>query len=244
MGNRPGFGRVAVAQMPLHSAQADRGCDAVQAEMRDLHITKLSSRPVRQGPSLSGIVGSAGKVEGFHIGRVSEGRLRPGDVGSTPCWQPGGNYSGALVRLKTASPKRRPRRHHRLSQGAELNGKTRSLDGPRVRRGATLDFYARASAVKLTISSSFGFRAELYLRHPPRPSVEMTINFDRKRALFGLRRATAICRRSDDFVRRKITSMTRFCRWCSTWCRVPGGWRVWRWGRWWLRGDRGSGARQ
>jgi cytochrome c2 len=108
-------------------AKPTDGATPFKQQCATCHFTKLS-KPVRQGPSLFRIVGRpAGKVDGFHY---SAGFAKA-DFGWDEAQarrlagKTGGNYS---------------RRHHRLSQGAELNGKTRSLDGPRVRRGEIAGF--------------------------------------------------------------------------------------------------------
>jgi cytochrome c len=54
------------AQMPLPAAKPADGATLFKQQCATCHTTNLSE-PVRQGPSLFGIVGrSAGKAEGFH----------------------------------------------------------------------------------------------------------------------------------------------------------------------------------
>jgi cytochrome c len=58
--------RMAGAQMPLPAAKPPDGATLFKQQCATCHTTNLSE-PVRQGPSLFGIVGrSAGKAEGFH----------------------------------------------------------------------------------------------------------------------------------------------------------------------------------
>jgi lactoylglutathione lyase len=73
-----------------------------------------------------------------------------------------------------------PRRHHRLSQGAELMAKpvhsmVRVFD-----EAKSLDFYARAFGLEVADHLKFPDFALIYLRHPSSPfEVELTVNFDR-----------------------------------------------------------------
>jgi cytochrome c len=57
---------IAVAQMPLPAAQPPDGPTLFKQQCATCHTTNLSD-PIRQGPSLFGIVGRrAGAAEGFH----------------------------------------------------------------------------------------------------------------------------------------------------------------------------------
>jgi|ERR1700757_1867614 cytochrome c len=57
---------IAVAQMPLPAAQPPDGPTLFKQQCATCHTTNLSD-PMRQGPSLFGIVGRrAGAAEGFH----------------------------------------------------------------------------------------------------------------------------------------------------------------------------------
>src|SRR5262245_17604769 len=57
---------VAVAQMPLPAAKRPEGPTLFKQQCATCHTTNLSE-PMRQGPSLFGIVGRrAGSAEGFH----------------------------------------------------------------------------------------------------------------------------------------------------------------------------------
>jgi cytochrome c len=58
--------KVAVAQMPLPAAKPPDGATLFKQQCATCHTTNLSD-PIRQGPSLFGIVGRrAGAAEGFH----------------------------------------------------------------------------------------------------------------------------------------------------------------------------------
>jgi len=58
--------RVAVAQMPLPTAKPPDGATLFKQQCATCHTTNLSD-PIRQGPSLFGIVGRrAGTADGFH----------------------------------------------------------------------------------------------------------------------------------------------------------------------------------
>ncbi len=58
--------QTAGAQMPLPAAKPPDGATLFKQQCATCHTTNLSD-PVRQGPSLSGIVGRpAGKMDGFH----------------------------------------------------------------------------------------------------------------------------------------------------------------------------------
>ena len=58
--------RVAVAQMPLPAAKPPDGATLFKQQCATCHTTNLSD-PIRQGPSLFGIVGRrAGTADGFH----------------------------------------------------------------------------------------------------------------------------------------------------------------------------------
>ena len=57
---------MAMAQMPLPPARPPDGATLFRQQCATCHTTNMSD-PVRQGPSLFGIVGRpAGKVDGFH----------------------------------------------------------------------------------------------------------------------------------------------------------------------------------
>ena len=57
---------VAIAQMPLPAAKSPDGPTLFKQQCATCHTINLTD-PVRQGPSLFGIVGRhAGKVDGFH----------------------------------------------------------------------------------------------------------------------------------------------------------------------------------
>ena len=133
--------QIAGARMPLPPAKPTDGATLFKQQCATCHFTKLSE-PVRQGPSLFRIVGRpAGKVDGFHYSAgFAKADFAWDDAQARRlAGKPGGNYSRRYRRLPPAQSGD-PRRHHRLSQGAELNGKTRSLDGPRVRRGEIAGF--------------------------------------------------------------------------------------------------------
>jgi cytochrome c len=142
MGNRAGVLRcvavaqIAGAQMPLPPAKPTDGATLFKQQCATCHFTKLSE-PVRQGPSLFRIVGRpAGKVDDFHYsGGFAKDYFAWDDAKLA---NPKAIIPGAIIAYR--QPKGDPRRHHRQSQGAELNGKTRSLDGPRVRRGEIAGF--------------------------------------------------------------------------------------------------------
>jgi cytochrome c len=58
--------RVAAAQMPLPAAKPPDGATLFKQQCATCHTTNLSD-PIRQGPSLFGIVGRrAGTADGFH----------------------------------------------------------------------------------------------------------------------------------------------------------------------------------
>jgi cytochrome c len=165
MGDRLGFCAAAAfvtmagAQMPA-AAKPPRMNDAVQAAMRDCHTKPV--RPDAPGPTLFKIVeAGGGKADGFHHSagfaeanfvwddtRLDAYLANPQAMVAAPSWP-------------TASRSPRPRRHHRLSEGVELNGKARSLDDPRIRRGKVAGLLRAFGLEVADHLKVCGFRADL-----------------------------------------------------------------------------------
>jgi hypothetical protein len=104
--------RIAIAQIPLPAPKPPDGATLFKQQCATCHTNSLTD-PVRQGPSLFSIPLLGGLREGrFRLGRGQNRRLDH---------QPAGDDSGHRHGLP-AGEAGGPRRHHRLPQGAALNG--------------------------------------------------------------------------------------------------------------------------
>ena len=168
--------------MPLPAAKPLDGAALFKQQCGTCHTTD-ASEPFRQGPPLDKIVGrQAGKVNGFHYSPAFAKADFVWDEARLDAWM--SNPQAAHSRRGDGVPAgqtRDPRRHHRLSEGAELMAKPvhsmiRVLDEKK-----SLDFYARAFGLEVADHLKFPDFALIYLRHPSSPfEVELTVNFDRK----------------------------------------------------------------
>ena len=98
--------RVADAQMPLPAAKPPDGATLFKQQCATCHTSNLTD-PVRQGPSLFGIVGRrAGTVEGFHYSPAFTKADFVWDEAKLDAWMtnPQATIPGATMAYRQAKP--------------------------------------------------------------------------------------------------------------------------------------------
>jgi cytochrome c len=100
---------IAGAQMPLPAAKPADGATLFKQQCATCHTTNLSA-PIRQGPSLFGIVGKpAGKAEGFHYSAGFAKADFVWDDAKLDAWltNPQDIIPGAIMAYRQAKPETR-----------------------------------------------------------------------------------------------------------------------------------------
>jgi cytochrome c len=101
--------RAALAQMPLPEAKQPDGPTLFKQQCATCHTSNLTD-PVRQGPSLFGIIGRhAGSVEGFHYSAGFAKADFAWDEAHLDAWMtnPQGMIPGAVMAYRQAKPETR-----------------------------------------------------------------------------------------------------------------------------------------